>query len=540
MKLSLDNNEDRILGKILQAQAALTPDAHYLITDDVTVTFGQADEQTNRLAAGLAELGVNREDRVVLLLSNRPEMVLLTLAVNKLAGVWVPINTDFRGEWLLDSIAGSLPTVIVTEQKFVPRLAEIEDKLPAAQIVVLCDTDADAGEQLDNSISYDQLLAHPPIVPDFSNQDYGDTCAILWTSGTTGKSKGVMQSHNNWIRAIVNGASVAYDTQEDDLCYCPLPLYNSGAWITCVYRALIEGIPCVLENKFSVSNFWERINHFGATQTFAIGAMGSFLMANPESPEDRNNTLRKAYIVPMAPDMWKPFEQRFDMELVSSGLGMSECLLIMNHNNCDEKVPSYALGLPPADLEVKLCDDDGDEVEPGTPGEICLRPKAPNIIFKAYFNNPEAMASSFRGDWFLTGDMARFDPECGAYFFADRKKDAVRFAGRNISTLEVESVVRRHPGVADVAAYGIPVEGMEAEDELKLSVIRKPGAELTAEGLCTFINENAPYFFVPRYLDFVDSLPYTPTQKVQKFQLREQGNTETTWDLRASGFKVRR
>ena len=136
--------------------------------------------------------------------------------------------------------------------------------------------------------------------------------------------------------------------------------------------------------------------------------------------------------------------------------------------------------------------------------------------------------------------MARRDPETGVYFFSDRKKDAVRFAGRNISSMEVEGVVRRHPEVADVAAYGIPCADMDSEDELKLSVVRKPGSDLTAEALCEFINDNAPYFFVPRYLDFVDSLPYTPTQKVQKYLLREQGNAEGTWDLRESSFRVRR
>jgi crotonobetaine/carnitine-CoA ligase len=536
VKLTLENTDERLFGKVLARQAADIPATPFLVTDRASISFGETEAETNRLAAGLAALGIGAGDRVVLYLSNRPEMVLLALAVNKLSAIWVPINTDYRGAWLADAIAGSRPALVITELALLDRFTDLGHQ-GGARLVVM---DTEAGEPADGTLPYDALHEHGEHQSDYSAQSYGDTCAILWTSGTTGRSKGVMQSYNNWIRAIVNGASVAYDSSADDICYCALPLYNSAAWLTCIYRCLIEGIPCVIDSKFSVTHFWERINQFGATQTFALGAMGSFLMAQPEDPDDINNSLRRAYIVPMAPQLWQTFEQRFGVQLISSGLGMSECLMIMNHNDCGPGIPSYALGLPPADLEVALCDDAGELVAAGTPGEICIRPRVPFAIFNGYFDNPEATAAAFRDDWFLTGDLARFDPDIGAYFFADRKKDAVRFAGRNISTLEVESVVRRHPDVADVAAYGIPAAELADEDELKLSVVRKPGSTLTAETLCTFINTNAPHFFVPRYLDFVDSLPYTPTQKVQKYQLREQGNSADTWDRKLAGFEVSR
>ena len=536
MKLTLQNPEDRLFGKILRDQARNCPDKPFLVTDACTISFAEAEQLTNRLAAGLADMGIGAGDRVVLFLSNRPELVLLTLAVNKLSAIWVPINTDYRGEWLLDAISGSRPAVIVTETSLADRLQDIREQLPDARMVLM---DGPCVE-LENALPYEELADYSPMEPDYASQSYSDTCAIMWTSGTTGKSKGVMQSYNAWIRAIVGGASIQYDSADDDICYCALPLYNSGAWITCVYRALIDGITLVIETKFSVSNFWERINHFGATQTFGVGAMGSFLMNAPESPGDANNTLRKAFIVPMAPNIWQAFERRFNLELIRSGLGMSECLMIMNQLHCPAETPTYALGRPVNDLDIQLCDDEGQEVTVGEPGEICIRPKQPHTLFSGYFDNPEATAASFRGDWFLSGDMARQDPDSGIYYFTDRKKDAVRFAGRNISTLEVESVVRRHPDIADVAAFGIPSKEIDSEDELKLSVVLKPGSAATAEDICQFINDNAPHFFVPRFMDFVDALPYTPTQKVQKFQLREQGNSAQTWDLKQSEFVVRK
>jgi crotonobetaine/carnitine-CoA ligase len=174
----------------------------------------------------------------------------------------------------------------------------------------------------------------------------------------------------------------------------------------------------------------------------------------------------------------------------------------------------------------------------GTAGEIAVKPLDEFVIFNGYFDDPEATAAAFHGDWYLTGDMGRKDPETGAFFFIDRKKDAVRFGGRNISTLEVESVVRKHPDVRDVAAVGIPSAEVDSEDELKINIVLADGASTTHEDICDFINQNAPYYFVPRYMEFVTELPYTPNQKVQKYQLREQGIGDATWDLRKSNYQV--
>ncbi|MEH6519524.1 MAG: AMP-binding protein, partial [Halioglobus sp.] len=182
----------------------------------------------------------------------------------------------------------------------------------------------------------------------------------------------------------------------------------------------------------------------------------------------------------------------------------------------------------------------GNEVTDGEAGEICVRPLAPYILFNGYFDDPDATADAYRSEWFLTGDMARKDPANGAFYFVDRKKDAVRFGGRNISTLEVENVVRRHPAVKDVAAFGIPSAELESEDELKLNIVLEENSVPDPEDICAFINGAAPYYFVPRYIDFVDALPYTPTNKVQKFVLRQAGVTESTWDLKKSGYTVER
>jgi crotonobetaine/carnitine-CoA ligase len=303
---------------------------------------------------------------------------------------------------------------------------------------------------------------------------------------------------------------------------------------------MIAGISCVIEEKFSVSQFMERIEHFNATQTFAIGAMGVFLMNTPERAEDAETPLREAAIAPMPPELWKKFEQRFGVRLNRAGLGQSECLLLLNQEHTDIELPTYCLGLPAPDVDVCLFDDTGQEVADGEVGEICVRPLAPHILFNGYFDDPETTAATYRGEWFLTGDMGRRDPANRAFYFVDRKKDAVRFAGRNISTLEVENVVRRHPAVKDVAAFGIPSELLASEDELKLNIVLTEGAAATPEDFCAFINERAPHYFVPRYMEFVTELPYTPTNKVQKYLLRKAHLSKDTWDLKNSNYIVQK
>jgi crotonobetaine/carnitine-CoA ligase len=190
------------------------------------------------------------------------------------------------------------------------------------------------------------------------------------------------------------------------------------------------------------------------------------------------------------------------------------------------------------DMEVKLLDEDDNEVAAGEPGEVCIRPRVPFILFDGYFDDPEATVVAFRNLWYHSGDLARFN-ERGELFFVDRKKDCIRYKGRNISSMEVEAVAAKHPAVREVAAIGVPAEELDTESQLMLCVVRHEGTELAPEELARFINDHAPYFMVPRYIAFVDELPHTPTGRVQKFKLREQRDLPA-WDREAAGFVVRR
>lgn len=535
--LELRNEADRNLGRMLEIQGAAIGDTVFLHQDDVKVTYDEGDSITNRVARGLADLGVGKGDRVAFLMSNAMEVVYLVFAVNKLGAIWIPINVEYKGEWLRDTLAMSKPKVIVTDRPLYTRLAEVMDKVPHDHVVVL---QTDTRDLPQGTKSFASLYEFSDKPLDLSKIGYGDVSAVLWTSGTTGKSKGVQQSHNVWIRSATGpNNKLNYDTRPGDVGYNVLPMYNSAAWTANIFRCIAAGITCALDQSFSVQHFWDRTRFYNATQTFTLGAMHIWLWKQPPQPNDRDNPVRCAGMAPMPDDILEPFKERFGIERISQGFGQSEILGVCGRPP-NRKWKPGALGAPNPDLEIKLTDDDGNEVPVGQPGEFTLKPKLPHMMFEGYFDNPEANAAALTKDgWYKMGDLGRKD-EDGDYFFVDRKKDAVRFAGRNISTMEVESAIRPHPAVKDVAVFGIKSAELEAEDELAMHIVVNPGIEVTHDEIARFINDNAPRYFVPRYIEFVESLPYTPTNKVQKYLLRQRGITDATWDRNESGFEVTR
>jgi len=531
--VQFDRIEDRHLGRALSLQASQQPDATFIMFGEAHYSFAEVNRRVNELAAGLGELGLGKGDRVAFFMGSAPEVIFLALATNKLGGVWIPINGDYKGSWLSETINRSRPHVLVTDSEHADRVGQVVSDLDVAHLVALGDVPG-----LPSAITFDSLYRPGAPEPDLAGQTYGDTSAVLWTSGTTGRSKGVMQSHNVWFNAVETG-NAQFGTRPGDVIYSVLPMYNSAAWVTSILRALIVGIPLAVDPAFSVSHFWERVDYYGATQSFTVGAMHMFLWNAAEKPDDGQHSLRKLMAVPIPPDIAGPFSKRFNLELMPQGLGQSECMQLVITAPGQPLPPPGSCGLPSPKLDARLVDDAGKDVPEGEAGELWVRPREPFAIFNGYFDDPEATRNAFEGEWYKTGDMLRKKAD-GYYYFADRKKDAVRLKGRNISTFEVEMVARRHPAIADCAAFGVPSEILDSETELKLNYILKPGKTLPPEELAQFINDNAPYFFVPRYLEQVEALPYTPTNKVQKFKLREAGITQGTWDAQKAGFKAER
>ena len=265
-----------------------------------------------------------------------------------------------------------------------------------------------------------------------------------------------------------------------------------------------------------------------------------FLWAAEPTSRDADNPVRSANMVPMPDEIAAPFKTRFGIDEVHQGFGQSEVMLLMRRwDQPGVQWPANALGAVANDIEVTLKDDSGETVAPGEAGEACVRPLAPHVLFNGYFNNPDAEAMAFRDGWYHTGDLLRSD-EAGHYYFVDRKNDLIRYKGRSVSSLGVEHTAMSHPQVAQAAAFGIASKELAAEHEVMLAAVLTPDATLTPEELARFINDHAPYYYVPRYVEFVPELPMTPTQKVRKVALRERGVTQATWDAQKAGFVAKR
>ena len=535
-RLDLDDARERLLGRCLLRQAEAIPDETFLLADDERWSYGRVNQLANAVAGGFHDLGVRRGDTVCLLMESSPAYVWTTLALNKLGAIWVPTSPDYKGHWLRERLEDSRARVLVVDEALIPRVVECGGPLPFERVVVRGRAAAAAPLALP-AVSLAELERGPAKEPEGAELFLGDTAAILWTSGTTGRSKGVMQSHNVWIRSAIDGAENAF-LREGEVIYSCLPMYQSAAWVANVYRALVSGVPCAIDARFSVNEFWDRCRHYGATMTFTLGAMHIFLWQQPPRADDADNPVRSAGMIPMPDALIEPFKRRFGIEHIHQGYGQSEVMGLLSRRPGVVYKPN-SLGTPASGIEIKLLDDRDQEVGVGEVGEFCVRSNEPYTIFNGYFHAPDLTVNAWRNLWYHTGDLGRRDAD-GEHFFVDRKADFIRYKGRNIASVEVEAAVAAHPGVAQAAAHGVTSAELEAEAELKVCVVRKPGASVTAEELARFVNDTAPYFFVPRYVEFLAELPATPTGRVQKFKLRERGVTKQTWDAKQAGFVVKR
>lgn len=526
----------RIPVDVLRLQADSIGDRPYLVDDEVgELSFGRVDDIADRHAAGYAELGVGKGDTVAVFMENSATLAATAFAINRLGAIWSPVSTEYRGEWLRELLTAIGSRVLVVDEHLLPEVARCGE-LPFEHVVVRGSA-ADWGGSADLGNAAVTELAHFTELEPHTSRitlHHGETSSVLWTSGTTGRSKGVMQPHAVWTLWPQRHNEVYRNGVFDgETFYYCMPMYNSGAWLMSIYPALITGNRAAIDKRFSVTEFWNRIRHFGANHTMTLGAMQVYLFGQPERDDDADNPLRTLVMNPVIPQILRPFMQRFGIERVGSGFGQSEVMgATFYTSDRDLKVGSSGYTVDDDLVETKLLDDNDEEVGIDEVGEICVRPRVAYSLFSGYLGQPEESLKTFRNMWHHSGDLGRRDAD-GEIFFVDRKKDSLRHKGRNTSTFEVEHIARQFPGVANAAAVGVTVAELEHEEELMVVLLREPGADVDPLAFCRFMDEKAPYFFVPRYVDVVDQLPMTPTNKIQKFVLRDRGVSPGTWDRTA-------
>jgi carnitine-CoA ligase len=488
-------------------------------------TFAGAYERSCRLGAGLAAVSPDRSVPVAFMLDNSGDFVHAWLGLALTGGVQAPVNTGYRGSFLTHILNDAACGVIVIESGYLDRLRPIVDDLEYLHTVVVR---GDAAEVPGlHVVDFATLLDHEPLTP--VEVAPGDLMAYMYTSGTTGPSKGVEVSHAH---------AYTYASREDqprptrdDRILVTLPLFHlAGQWYG-VYQALIAQATCVIEPSFSVSRFWATVREHCITETVMLGAMAELLQQSSPRGDDSDNPLTLAVMAPLASNP-VAFSERFGLRL-EPVYGMSEIGAVLGAYGT-ELVAGEA-GVPRPEYEFRLTGPDGEDVEDGVIGELWVRPNHPEIVMARYHGLPDQSAETLSDGWVHTGDA--FRREDGHFFFADRMKDALRRRGENVSSFEVERIINEHPDVRESAVVG--VASALSEDEIKAVVVPRDGVDIEPEELTAFLVERMPYFMVPRYLQFVSELPKTPTLKIQKHLLRDSG-TEDSWDREAAGIVLRR
>lgn len=541
------SSDDATLGSLLAERAASTPGLVVADLDDGLLTYRELHESSLATAEALQGLGVAPGDRVATMLPTGRAALATWMGAALAGGVEVPVNAAYRGVLLGELLSDSGARVLVIDESLLDRLGGLEGSLPALEHVVVAPSTPDglgrdpsaarggsSGRRFGGATVHDlaRLCEATSATPAPVAVSPSDHSVILYTSGTTGPSKGVVLTHRANFTLAGNVNSIMEYTAEDVL-FNAFPLFHVNARYTGLLCSMLAGGSIVLRRRFSASGFWQTCRERGVTAFNFMGSMLVMLHKQPERPDDAEHGVTRAYGAPAPLEIYADFERRFHVKLVEV-YGSTECGTVTvstvrqtRPGSCGRASPYY---------EVAVLDEDGEVLPPGEPGEIAVRPRRAHVMFEHYHNKAEATVEAFRGLWFHTGDRGCLDGE-GWLWYLDRTRDSIRRRGENISSYEVERAALTHEGVAEAAAVGIRDE--VSEEEVLLVVVAR-GEQPSPESVLDACAAQLPHFAVPRYVRFADELPRTPSQRIEKFKLRELGLTPDTWDRERAGYEVRR
>jgi crotonobetaine/carnitine-CoA ligase len=540
-KLQLtDTRTEQTLARVLEKRVAAFGDKPWLVTEERTFSYQEADTLSNRLAHGLRRLGIDAGRTVLIMLPDSPVMLLSWVALAKLGAIEVPVNTHLRGRVLAHVINDSRASELIVDERYFEQIETVAAELPGLErLIVHRSETGKAGSRLPDThagrfelVEFDDVFGTETAPPPAPSQPH-DLIAVMYTSGTTGPSKGVMVTHTHAYEYALSVVELL-EMSGDDVYYNPLPLFHiAGQW-GALYSSCIAGATVVVPPAFSLHAFWSDVRRHNATCSFLLGAMANWLYRQEPAERDADNPMQRMLIVPLLPEV-EDFKHRFDC-LVSTTWGSTEInvptrstFTLANNKTC---------GRVAADrYEVRIVDENDHEVPAGVAGEAVVRTKEPWLLMAGYWQNPEGTAQAWHNQWVHSGDLLMADAE-GNLYFVDRKKDAIRRRGENISSMEVEIEINAHPSVLECAV--IPADSEHGEQEVMAVLVLKEQATLAPEALIHFLGERMAYFMVPRYVETVAALPKTQTGKIQKYTLRQRGVSEATWDREAAGVSVKR
>ncbi|MHA1277898.1 MAG: class I adenylate-forming enzyme family protein [Candidatus Helarchaeota archaeon] len=503
------------IGQLVERQASTYADKVFLYWEDLTITFSQLNRITNKLANMLYELGIRKGDTVSVYLPNMPEFVYFYLGIPKLGAIIGPVNALFKGREVQFVVNHSEAKILVTIPRFMDTVNEVRAQLPNLKHIIVI------GDKVDGTLNYKELMAKASdtAVPTVMIDEKEDPAAILYTSGTTGFPKGVLQTHFN-IKRNAEMLVKALKPRPDYRFMLILPLFHVNAQIVTVMTPLTIGASCILTPGFSAKTHWDLVAKYRASTFSAVPTILSILLQVPHENLDLSSL--KFVICGAAPlpiEVMREFEDTFHCKVVE-GYGLTEgtCASSVNPmpTETEDRRKIGSIGIPLPDTEMKIVDDEGNEVPPGIKGEIIV--KGDNVM-KGYFKNPEANASTLKKGWLYTGDVGYMTDD-GFFYIVDRKKDMIIRGGENIYPREIEEVLYSFSGVSLAAVIGV-------HDDIygevpKAFVVMKEGFSATAADIIDYCKKNLADFKVPQFVEFREDLPKNPTGKIMKVPLREE------------------
>jgi crotonobetaine/carnitine-CoA ligase len=501
---------------VLDRRAEQCPDRVMMSIDGVDVTFEQMRRRSSAAAHVLLGLGIGPGDGVALFAGTCPAWIYFWLGAGRIGAVAAAVNTANKGDFLLHALRLSRAKVIVTDAERQSRVAGLAAELPGLDRVVVEDMSFDGGASA--------VTEHVGGVDDIGS--------LFFTSGTTGASKAVATTWH-YLFTTAATAAAAWQFVAGEALWTAMPLFHLSA-APAVLAPMLVGGTTILASAFHPASVWDEVRACAAVGFVGAGAMVSMLMHQPPDSGDAQLPLRFISAAPIAAAMYRDIEKRYGCRIVTM-YGLTEAFPIAVKGVADDGVPGTS-GRTNANFDVRIVDPDGAPLLDGTVGEIACRPRHPHVMSEGYLNaSGEGLAP--HPHWFRTGDLGVLDSDQNLTY-VDRLKDSLRRRGENISSVEVETVVMRHPSVLEAAVVGVPSE--LGEDDILLLVTVQPGAVLDYAELLDFCGAQMPYFSVPRYVEIVSELPKTVIGRIRKDVLRAQGVGPAAWDRETHGYIVSR
>ena len=522
-----------IIGELLEEKAKKNKDKTYVYYKDSKISYKDVNDMSNRVANGLLQMGVKKGENVCVMLPNIPEFLYTWFGIAKIGAAEVPVNTAYKGDFLRYLIDNCEAKIMVIHSEFVDRLQPIRKDIPKLEKLVIVDG-SEIPKMDFTSIKFSELINSPAERPKSEVSEH-DTGAIIYTSGTTGNPKGAMLSQGTQINVGIENAKYR-DLSSKDIVYSCLPLFHANAQMLTAIPCLIADASYALGERFSPTTFWDDIRKYNATQFNFIGAILTYLIKQPAKENDAGQVTRLALGAPIPKVIYEDFRRRFNIKFLE-GFGLTETGIFTYNKYHDPNPKLGSFGKVTDGYEAMIVDENDYEAPHGTVGEIVMRSTRPNMMMSGYYKMPEKTLESFRNLWFHTGDYGFMDND-RYFYFVDRKKDYLRVGGENISSMQVEGTINSHPQIAESAALGVRAEG--GEDAMLLFVVTKPNEKLTPEDLMTWAEERLPRFAMPRYIEFIDQLPKTPTERIEKYKLKERGIGPNAWDRVKAGYKLKK